>query len=156
MRAQSEAGLRTYISEPKHGRRRWKNKAKEKAAVYGNRRRNRGRRGCQLSRDRSEKVERTFAHCYDTGGMRRTTLRGHRNTLKRQLIHVAAFNLSLVLRRRFGLGTPRGLQGLRFALFGPLRALYGFLRRLLGLSDPPGRFVGGWTPGGRGYIAIAA
>ena len=148
LKAQSEAGIRTYISEPKHGRRRWKGKAQEKAAVYGNRRRNRGRRGRQLSRDRSEKVERTFAHCYETGGIRRTTLRGHRNILKRQLIHVAAFNLSLVLRQLIGLGTPRGLQGLRLALFGPLWALYRFLRRLLGFLVSPMRHPRAWGYGG--------
>jgi len=52
-------------------------------------------------------VERSFAHCYDTGGMRRTHLRGHTNILKRQLIHVGAFNLSLILRKLMGAGTPR-------------------------------------------------
>ena len=55
-------------------------------------------------------LERTFAHVYDAGGMRRTHLRGHRNILKRLLLHVAAFNLSLVLCREAGTGTPRGLQ----------------------------------------------
>jgi hypothetical protein len=52
-------------------------------------------------------VERSFAHCYETGGMRRTHLRGHPNILKRQLIHVGAFNLSLILRQLMGAGTPR-------------------------------------------------
>ena len=55
-------------------------------------------------------LERTFAHVYDTGGMRRTHLRGHQNIRKRLLIHVAAFNLSLIFRREVGVGTPRGLQ----------------------------------------------
>jgi hypothetical protein len=57
-------------------------------------------------------IERSFAHCYDTGGMRRTHLRGHANILKRLLIHVAGFNLSLVMRKVFGRGTARGFQGL--------------------------------------------
>ena len=52
-------------------------------------------------------MERSFAHCYETGGMRRTHLRGHKNILKRQLIHVGAFNLSLILRVLLGAGTPR-------------------------------------------------
>ncbi len=78
--------------------------------MYGNRRRIRSERGKQLLRRRGELLERTFAHVYDTGGMRRTHLRGHRNILKRLLLHVAAFNLSLVLRREIGVGTPRGLQ----------------------------------------------
>ena len=55
-------------------------------------------------------MERPFAHCYETGGMRRTHLRGHPNILKRLLIHVAGFNLALVLRVVFGLGKPRTLQ----------------------------------------------
>ena len=53
-------------------------------------------------------LERPFAHCYETGGMRRVHLRGHENILKRLLIHVAGYNLSLVLRATIGNGTPRG------------------------------------------------
>jgi hypothetical protein len=52
--------------------------------------------GKSLLRRRGESVKRSFAHCYETGGMRRTHLRGHENILKRQLIHVGAFNLSLI------------------------------------------------------------
>src|SRR3990172_8323095 len=103
-----EIGVRSYLSEPQRGRRHWQGKASEQAAVYGNRRRMRGEQ--QLLRRRGELLERTFAHVYDTGGMRRTHLRGHRNILKRLLLHVAAFNLSLVLRREAGTGTPRSLQ----------------------------------------------
>jgi hypothetical protein len=66
------------------------------ASVYQNRRRVRGSYGKSLLRRRGELVERSFAHCYDTGGMRRTHLRGHENILKRQLVHVGAFNLSLI------------------------------------------------------------
>src|ERR1700752_1890153 len=57
-------------------------------------------------------LERPFAHCYETGQMRRVHLRGRENILKRLLIHVAGFNLSLVLRLAIGKGTPRGLQDL--------------------------------------------
>ena len=67
----------------------------------------RGECGKNLLRRRGELVERSFAHCYDTGGMRRIHLRGHKNILKRQLIHVGAFNLSLILRQLMGAGTPR-------------------------------------------------
>jgi len=112
-----EIGVRSYLSEPQRGRRKWNGKNSEQAAVYGNRRRIRGQRGKQLLRRRGELLERTFAHVYDTGGMRRTHLRGHRNIFKRLLLHVAAFNLSLVLRREVGVGTPRGLQGLANRLF---------------------------------------
>jgi transposase len=100
--------VRTYISEPKpNGRRHWEGRREQQQAVYGNRRRVRGEYGKGLLRRRGELVERAFAHCYDTGGMRRTHLRGHKNILKRQLIHVGAFNLSLILRKLMGAGTPR-------------------------------------------------
>ena len=62
-------------------------------------------------RRRGEYVEQSFAHVYDTGGMRRTHLRGHPNILKRLLIHASAFNLGILMRQVFGRGTPRGLQG---------------------------------------------
>src|SRR4029450_213475 len=101
----------SYVSEPKRGRRRWRGKAAARAAVYSNRRRIRGARGIRLLRRRGEYLERTFAHTYTTGGMRRTHLRGHDNILKRVLIHVSGFNLGLVMRRLLGVGTPRGLQG---------------------------------------------
>jgi len=103
--------LRTYIAEPDRGRRRWKTKAAARDAVYANRRRIRGARGCALQRRRSERLERPNAHLYETGGMRRTHLRGHTNILKRLLVHVGGFNLGLVMRTLFGIGTPRSLQG---------------------------------------------
>ena len=115
-----ERDIRTYISEPDRGRRRWGGRAPERDAVYANRRRIRGDRGKRLLRSRGELVERSFAHCYDTGGMRRTHLKGHDNIRKRQLIHVAGFNLSLLLRRDLGWGTARGLQSRSAAIFRPL------------------------------------
>ena len=74
--------LRTYIAEPDRGRRRWTTKAAARDAVYANRRRIRGARGRALQRRRSELLERPNAHLYNTGGMRRTHLRGHANILK--------------------------------------------------------------------------
>ena len=102
--------VRTYCSEPKRGRRNWKGKAEEKAAVYANRRRIRGERGLRLLRQRGERVERSFAHMYETGAMRRTHLRHHDNIIKRLLIHGCAFNLGLAMRKMTGHGTPRGLH----------------------------------------------
>jgi transposase len=100
--------VRSYIPEKQQkGRRNWQGKAEEQQAVYQNRRRVRDEYGKSLLRRRGELVERSFAHCYETGGMRRTHLRGHQNILKRQLIHVGAFNLSLILRKLMGAGTPR-------------------------------------------------
>lgn len=116
--------IRSYVSEPDRGRRRWIGKEKEQAAVYGNRRRIRGERGKRLGRKRSELVERSFAHCYETGGMRRTHLRGHPNILKRLLIHLAGFNLSLLMRQSLGAGKPRQAANLAE---GALSALNGIL-----------------------------
>jgi len=104
-------GVRSYIAEPDRGRRHWTNAPDAQRAVYGNRRRGRGVYGKRLMRRRGEYVERSFAHLYDTGGMRRTHLRGHPNILKRLLIHASAFNLGILMRRVFGCGTPRRLQG---------------------------------------------
>ena len=80
--------------------------------MYANRRRVRDQRSKQLQRLRSERTERTFAHVCETGGARRTWLRGLKKVSKRYLIQVAARNLGLILRKLFGIGTPRSLQGL--------------------------------------------
>jgi len=105
-------GIRSYVSEPDRGRRDWSEEPEAQTPVYGNRRRIRGRRGRRLMRQRGERIERSFAHLYDTGGMRRTHLRGHENILKRLLIHAGGFNLGLLIRAILGVGTPRGLQGM--------------------------------------------
>ena len=80
--------------------------------------------GCGASTARAycdgagELIERSFAHCYETGGMRRCHLRGRENILKRQLVHVGAFNLSLILRKLLGAGTPRELKNRAGQVFG--------------------------------------
>jgi transposase len=104
-------GLRSYISEPDRDRRNWKKNPTARAAVYRNRRRIRGPRGLRLLRLRGERLERPFAHLYETGGLRRVYLRGHPNIRKRLLIHAGGFNLGLLMRLLIGVGTPRGLQG---------------------------------------------
>src|SRR5271154_3318200 len=102
--------LRSYVAEPDRGRRDWSEEPQARTLVYANRRRIRGARGRRLMRQRGERIERSFAHLYDTGGMRRTHLRGHTNILKRLLVHAGGFNLGLVMRHLIGSGTPRGLQ----------------------------------------------
>jgi len=103
--------IRTYISEPDRGRQAWADQEAERDAVYANRRRIRGARGKRLLRRRGELLERPCAHLYETGGLRRAHVCGHENVLKRLMIHASAFNLGLWMRRLFGIGTPRGLQG---------------------------------------------
>jgi len=121
--------LRTYIPEPrrKHERR-WTDKPEQyQRAVYNNRRRTQTEKNRRLQRRRSEKVERSFAHVCETGGARRTWLRGLEKVRKRYLMSAVARNLGLLMRRLFGIGTARGLQAagdlaaaFRFALFNVL------------------------------------
>jgi len=97
-------------------------------------------------RQRGERIERSFAHVYDTGGMRRTHLRGHTNILKRLLIHAGGFNLGLVMRQLIGVGTPRGLQGRLAAVIGALVALWSLVNAhwaFVGAlpSEPPRDFM---------------
>lgn len=117
-------GRRTYIAEPNRGPRSWKKRAAARDAVYANRRRIRRARGHALQRRRSERLERPNAHLYETGGMRRTHLRGHTNILKRLLVHVGGFNLGLFMRTLFGAGTPRSLQGRLAAVLALIVALW--------------------------------
>jgi transposase len=124
-------GIRSYISEPDRGRRNWKKKPDARAAVYRNRRRIHGPRGQRLLRWRGERLERPFAHLYETGGMRRVFLRGHDNIRKRVLIHAGGFNLGRLMRQLIGVGTPRGLQGRRSAVVAVLLALISPLWHLM-------------------------
>src|SRR5947207_1303446 len=116
-------GIRSYIAEPDRGRRKWSKDPDAQTPVYRNRRRMRGPRGRRLMRQRGERIERSFAHLYDTGGMRRTHLRGHQNILKRVLIHAGGFNLGLLIRSILGVGTPRGLQGRLAAVLAAVSAV---------------------------------
>ena len=98
-------GMTSMVSEPDRGQRRWIGKEEEQRVVYANRRRIKSERGRALMKQRGEYVERSFAHVCETGGMRRTWLRTHAKILKRYLMHVAAFNLGLVMRKLLGAGT---------------------------------------------------
>jgi transposase len=100
--------VRTYMPERKQKRWRWTDKPAEyEAAFRGNRRRMRGEKGRRLSRWRSEKCERTFAHVCETGGGRLSWLRGLSNVTKAHVLKCAAYNLGLLLRKVFGLAKPR-------------------------------------------------
>ena len=134
-----EQGVRSYIPEPDRGRRHWTGKDVEQKRTYDNRRRVSGDRGRRLQKVRSELMERSFAHLYETGGMRRVHLRGRDNILKRLLVHAAAFNISLILRQQLGAGKPRQLQGASLALFA-------FNLRLLMTCEPHQRLPDRRTP----------
>lgn len=103
-------GIRSYIAEPARGRRNWQGNEDAREAVYANRRRIRGKRGRRLLRQRGERLERPFAHAFETGGLRRVYLRGRMNILKRVLIHFAALNRRSTDARAWGVGTPRSFR----------------------------------------------
>jgi transposase len=134
--------IRTYIPERKpKGKRKWKNvSAAARRAFVNNRRRTRGARSKRLQRKRSERVERSFAHMCDTGGARRSWLCGIEKVQKRYLMAAVARNLGLVLRKLFGIGTPRGLQAgsglVSLAWFAWIH-INGFLRRRWAVRSAP-------------------
>jgi transposase len=129
----ADLGVRTYIAEPERGARTWQGKEVEKQAVYANRRRIRGEYGKRLQRKRGEKIERNFAHQFDTGGMDRLWVRGMENVHKKLLLQAAACNLALLLRSRYGAGKPKAAHDHRIeAVF----AILAFMNALQGLFEP--------------------
>jgi hypothetical protein len=107
---QSQTSYCTSRRKKQAGKRNWKGKQSEQQAVEEIESRVTNDYGKQLLRKRGELVERSFAHCYKMGGMRRCTLRKHENILKRLLIHAGALNISLILRTMLGSGKPRELK----------------------------------------------
>ena len=151
--------VRTYIAEPKRPRRRWQGRRDLQKSTYSNRRRIRGAHGRQLSRWRTERLERTMAHAYETGGLRRVHLRGHDNVLKRALVHLAGLNLGLVMRQSLRFGTPRGLQGRArrgwAALFGLVYASWTLLRSRIRLALPNEPLWRVWRRGWGSAVPLA-
>jgi hypothetical protein len=158
MLALATAGVRSYIAEPERGRRCWDGKPAERDAVYRNRRRIRGAHGKALLRSRGELLERPFAHALETSGMRRTHLRRHENILKRLLIHLGGLNLGLLMRTRFGIGTPRGLQGRADGLAAFLPTLWRLWDAVVAMwvgSSRPRPTLDAFPPPQTGWPAIA-
>ena len=128
-----DAKIRGYLSEPDRGRRRWKDREAQ-AAVYANRRRIRGTRGRALQRRRAEYAERSFAHTYESGGLRRTHLRGHANTYKRLSLSWQRLQSGLGHAEAHRLRDPEGSA----ALGAVLAALAAWLRVARGLGGRGG------------------
>jgi transposase len=123
---------RTYIPEPQGKDYNWEDKPESwRQATLRNRRRVQGDRSKRLQKKRSELVERSFAHVCETGGGRRTWLRGLENVTKRYVVQVAAHNLGLLMRKLFGVGKPKTLQGGG----GSSVWIAGWLYWLLGITD---------------------
>ena len=134
-------GQESYVPEPKR-KRNWDGKEEVQKTVEANRERVGGERGRELGKQRTEKAERSMAHMYGSGGLRRVYLRGHENIRKRLLIHACGYNLGVWMRSLTGIGTPRSLQGqgLRVArsVFAAISALE---TAIAGLVEG---FLGGW------------
>ena len=134
--------MRSYIPEPERWRRQWQGREAERERAYDNRRRGRIRRGKQLQRLRTELTERSNPYIYESGGMRRTRLRGRDNILKRLLIHAVGFNLALIIRTKHGIGRPRTLQGFQDRLLAAWVILFAL--------------CAAWLTGGNGVEPCAA
>jgi hypothetical protein len=89
------------------------------------------RKGKRLGRLRSERVERSFAHVCDTGGARRSWLRGLEDVTKRYRIAAAAHNLGRIMRLLFGIGKPRVLQAPRALVWLAQLVVTAFWRALM-------------------------
>jgi transposase len=120
----AEREIRSYVPEPERGKRHWPGKAEEQRCVYANRQRVRAARSKRLQKLRGELCERSFAHCYETGALRRMYVRGEDNVLKRLLVQAAAFNIGLLLRTLSRWGKPRQAQGRRNRLQTLLFAVF--------------------------------
>lgn len=137
IRSLTDKRVRTYIPERiQHGKRRWERYGGRPTAtaVYANRARVKRAKSKALQRRRGELIERSFAHMCETGQHRRVRLRGEANVRKRYLIHGAAFNLGLLMRSLFGVGTPREAASRLAALLRSMRTLVAWV-----LSHPAHR-----------------
>ena len=119
LNALDDSPWKTRIAEPERKQcLRWNGDEAARRAVYNNRARLRSGVARAAFRLRAEHVERSFALTLDRGGMRRTWLRGRENVQKRYLIHVAGYNLGLIMRLLTGAGTPRQLRDAAAAWLG--------------------------------------
>src|SRR5439155_8944852 len=125
-----QEGIRTVICDPIDTRRLDKLEPAARRAVLGARRSVKSKSGKELLRRRGMHIERSFAHMLECGGMRRATLRGWENLNKRYKLAAAFYNLSQLMRKVFGYGTPKQLEVLRRQLFVRLTSLLTLLRAM--------------------------
>ena len=100
--------LRTIIGDP-HAPKRNRDRqcAETRATLNKAKRAVTSKSGKALLRKRGEYIERSFCHVLDHGGLRRATLRGCENLSKRLVGAVIAFNLSVLMRHLYGVGTAK-------------------------------------------------
>src|ERR1700693_1309248 len=133
--------IKTVICDPINNRRMDKLNLADRQAVKAAHRSAQSQYGKNLLRRRGRHLERAFAHILDCGGMRRATLRGRQNLNKRFKLAAAFYNLSQLMRRLFGMGTPRQCEAMgQRALGGFLKALalwlLAIVAKLTGLESP--------------------
>jgi transposase len=150
----AERGVRTYIPERRQKTRRWTNKPIEhEKAFRANRRRVRAKKGRQLNRWRSERCERTFAHVCETGGGRRSWLRGQTNVSKVHTLKCAAYNLGLLLRKVWGFCKPRNAETAAAVLFWAFWGLLALVELRIGRTTDR---ILSWLVGGCGLLLATA
>jgi transposase len=148
-----QQGVRTYIPERRQKSRRWTDKPEEhQAAFRANRRRGRGQKGRQLNRWRSERCERTFAHVCETGGGRRTWVRGQVNVSKMHTLKCAAYNLGLLLRKVWGFRKPRNAEAAGAAW---LLGTWALFLLTAGRVPIPTKQLGAWLLGAVGMLVVS-
>lgn len=126
---QQQTGVRTVIGDANAARRKLENlEPEQRSAVIKAARSVRSKSGKRLLKMRGEKVERGFAHVLDCGGLRRTPLRGLEKINKRYLCGIIAFNLSLIMRKLIGVGTPKQAVAVFRGVFG---LLYGLIKKMI-------------------------
>jgi len=128
---------KTRIAEPTpaNGYLRWHGDDEARAAVYANRNRLKSEVGKEAMRKRGEVVERSFAHVLERGGMRRTWLRGRENVHKRYLVHIAGYNLGVLMRALFGAGTPKETAAIKAVFLFVIQAAKAITVVLVAASD---------------------
>jgi hypothetical protein len=118
-----ELTLKTVISDPHRAQRRWDKLSPAQRQILDRAQRSvSSQYGKRLLRRRGQHIERSFAHALDAGGMRRATLRGLKNLNKRHQIAAACYNLSQLLRRLYGIGTPKQWRAFWLRLLALLAA----------------------------------
>lgn len=132
LQALQREGIRTVISDPIDNRCVDKLDAAEQRAVRAAKRSVQSKSGKDLLRRRGMHIERSFAHILDSGGIRQTTLRGWENLNKRFKLAAAFYNLSQLMRKLFGFGTPKQLAA---SMEGAGRPLFSLLASVLLLMD---------------------
>ena len=141
MKGLQAEGIRTVISDPVKNRKLEKLDQEEARVVRKAKRSACSKSGKALLRRRGMPLERSFAPSLDAGGARRTTLRGLANLNKRFKVSAAIYNLSQLLRKLFGVGTPKQWAAIGKALFLVWRAIWVIVCGLwrMGKTNPPER-----------------